>query len=506
MSSTVLLVLCFASFLMGQMFHAFCAGISHHIAVKTAESVTIASDAGYSFKTVVGIVVSVLIIHNFIVLLVIRRLLAEPKAPSKTRRPVLKALLWAADGASILLKSVGRLALILLRGTCIIILVAACIARRSMAMSIPWSPRLTPHQSTPTSLSIFGGLRAVLRAEYSTALGAVALPFLPGCIYLQDPSSHGLEDDDASTDELIDFLFLLLLLLDACELNIDDEPCYAIIEELSDSFDEDFSSPEAPQITAYWPASFCSATIQVVPDATSYFVDATSLVKAHRIEVLSFKSYEVFYPSLSPSYLPPARGRLDLQVAPMRVRAFHLHLLRHHFLAAAVTSRTSRLGISYSTTDEVHDTAHTRVVETVSESSSIEEMIEEAAVEESASTEGFEDTASTLVFEAAEEKIIESVIIDKLQESTPVYEELDWDRAPSYEEFASGAPPEPLFEQRRVSLAHVIHRPPSLEVLAARIGAKPIAAVRASRLPMLARLSSRANGDTSVALAESAAA
>ncbi|KAJ7451165.1 hypothetical protein FB451DRAFT_1284908 [Mycena latifolia] len=221
----------------------------------------------------------------------------------------------------------------------------------------------------------------------------------------------------------------------------------------------------------------------------------------------------MFYPPAAPSYLPPARRRVELQVAPIRVQTFHLHLI-NHLLAAVVTSRTSRLEICGAAPDEVHDTVDMGVVETVSESSSMEEEQHQPALMECLSSygavEAAEDETDTLVAEAGcslfEEKPVDVVSLDQLQEAAPVYAEFEWDRAPSYEDFASGAPPEPLFETRRVSLNHVIHRPPSLEVLAARIGAKPSSAVRTSRLPLLARLSSRVASNASATFAEPASA
>ncbi|KAJ7681735.1 hypothetical protein B0H17DRAFT_1075519, partial [Mycena rosella] len=93
--------------------------------------------------------------------------------------------------------------------------------------------------------------------------------------------------------------------------------------------------------------------------------------------------------------------------------------------------------------------------------------IEETVDESLAALRAVEDELETLAVEAEEknvEKTIEEKEIEKNveveeniellavpQEPPPTY---DWDRAPSYEEFASGAPPEPLFAARPASPTH----------------------------------------------------
>ncbi|KAJ6490480.1 hypothetical protein DFH09DRAFT_1208648, partial [Mycena vulgaris] len=258
----------------------------------------------------------------------------------------------------------------------------------------------------------------------------------------------------------------------------------------------------------------CYASIEEVPDTTGSFVEVASSIKEEKIAVVPRLSYKELWSPFPVVSLPAAR----LQAPPRIVLYFHLNLLRHVPVLVA-TSRALQLKMRAATIEEIEHTAETPAVQAVSESweetsqveaevedtcsaqamSSIEEKMEPAAIDEfvlSFSTlEGVvEDATDTTIVEAeavkssAEEKV---EAVNAAQESAPTYEEFDWDRAPSYEEFANDAPLEPLFEKRFVSLEHAVHRPPPHAILAARTRAKASPHARASRLPLLDRLSSR---------------
>ncbi|KAJ7265455.1 hypothetical protein B0H12DRAFT_1100850 [Mycena haematopus] len=101
-----------------------------------------------------------------------------------------------------------------------------------------------------------------------------------------------------------------------------------------------------------------------------------------------------------------------------------------------------------------------------------------------------EDIMQTLVVEASssDAKIIEDGPGDHAF-GIPLIEELDG--VPTYEEFAEDAPMEPLFEKSAFTpLVHIIHRPPSLALLAVRVSVKP-RSEHIPRLSLLARLFSR---------------
>jgi hypothetical protein len=95
-SASFTLILCFVTFICGQLFNTFCTSL-HPIKIESIASV-VPVDTGFSFKTVIVIVFSALVVHDAVILLVIRHL---PKDSKRTLR-VLKTLpAAAADHISI---------------------------------------------------------------------------------------------------------------------------------------------------------------------------------------------------------------------------------------------------------------------------------------------------------------------------------------------------------------------------------------------------------------------
>jgi hypothetical protein len=89
-SASFTLILCFVAFICGQLFNAFCTSL-HPVKIEYIASV-VPVDTGFSFKTVITMVISALVVHDAAILLVIRHLLKDSK---RTLR-VLKILPAAA--------------------------------------------------------------------------------------------------------------------------------------------------------------------------------------------------------------------------------------------------------------------------------------------------------------------------------------------------------------------------------------------------------------------------
>ncbi|KAJ7111916.1 hypothetical protein C8R44DRAFT_798928 [Mycena epipterygia] len=105
---------------------------------------------------------------------------------------------------------------------------------------------------------------------------------------------------------------------------------------------------------------------------------------------------------------------------------------------------------SHARIEEVQDTSDTLVIEAVS---TIEEKL---VIDDSITVLEEEEEAGVSVDEVIsvlEEEKEEAGVVG-VDEAAPTYAEFDGERVPSYEEFASGALPEPLFQKRNVVLDH----------------------------------------------------
>ncbi|KAJ7706958.1 hypothetical protein B0H17DRAFT_573661 [Mycena rosella] len=83
-SSSTILVLCFFSFILGQLFNALCASLSTSSLVTNESTIRLVS-SGPSFSLLI-IVVSVLAVHDILIILVLPHLLSESKPIAKSRR------------------------------------------------------------------------------------------------------------------------------------------------------------------------------------------------------------------------------------------------------------------------------------------------------------------------------------------------------------------------------------------------------------------------------------
>ncbi|KAJ7094375.1 hypothetical protein C8R44DRAFT_749558 [Mycena epipterygia] len=97
MRSFLAIILCFISFLLGQLFNGWCTSLAAGVKIESF-SPQVHAVPGFSFKTLFFVVLSVLAIHDIVVFLLLRHLLLAPKpAPKGT----LKARAITADGYNI---------------------------------------------------------------------------------------------------------------------------------------------------------------------------------------------------------------------------------------------------------------------------------------------------------------------------------------------------------------------------------------------------------------------
>ncbi|KAJ7461951.1 hypothetical protein FB451DRAFT_1562552 [Mycena latifolia] len=509
-SLNITLVLCFASFLLGQAFQAFCASLSSPL-----KSV---GDAGtsvsFSFKTLVIVVLSVLVVHDVLIFMAIRHLFFNRQAPA-ARKHAFKP----SPAAVRALQAVYSLAL---QGARNLAHQRPHILALAARVNIPLAPRaqFVASWRSPPILWLLSAIRASYTLAASTLTVAIAPPRLESCTALvlrNRPSSPvalplvlwrmGLPDAARRAQHppqhpLLVLLLRLLLFAMAARSESDvDEVCFATIEELVDTTEDVEEHKTAVALLPSYkasPSSFRPARGRYGQFQVTFglhllplFLPAAAVSRASQ-RTISYATLEDFDAVIYKVKQAPALG-----VSYTTISCPQLPLLRH-ILAAPARQLEIRCA---ATVDEVRDTADALVVEAVADSSSIEEkkvvksikqQVDTSVKEAIADITELEDTLvaepasdwSSVgetkkvdvikeVFDAEDTSVAEVVrksanIHEKVeavtvaQDPVPTYEESDWGAAPSYEEFASGAPPEPLFAKRPVSLTHEIHRPPSL--------------------------------------------
>ncbi|KAJ6606173.1 hypothetical protein DFH09DRAFT_1386775 [Mycena vulgaris] len=417
------LSLCFVSFLMGQVFNTVLTSFSTPLEAKSVDLVS--SGADYSLMTVIVVVLSVLAAHDVLIALIIRRLLMSPEPALKR---ILKLLLTAADDP------VERLALVLFRLARVNVPVAA--AARNNHVGNWWMSVSNPR---------------LFRAS-SYKAGVTFMDAASRVRYLQ-----------------LDILRLLLALATASRAHQHDmdDICYATIEEVPDttgSFVEVASSEELntdipislSRLSGSQRTSNCCTTLPLLssaPPSPSGCCRALKNAQAQDLLSLATRSRDT-------------SETLVVEVVPDAVSSWERDCRQASspgpFLppASPPTSRYCGNAEKVMRPDRelmnCHDAEDT-VVE--GGQSGVEKMETVAVVEDlpACTTIDVGDTTDTFVADGVsviEEKKLDVVIVE--QDPAPTYQELDWDSAPSYEEFVNGAPSEPLFERRFIALDHAL--------------------------------------------------
>lgn len=457
-STSITLALCFFAFICGQLFNAFCTSL-HPVKIEYITNV-VSVDTGFSLKTLIAVVLSVMVVHDVAILLVILQFLKSPNPTTTKALRVLKTL-SAAAADCIVIRQRPRL---LLSPLLVNISPAMHIGflRKPMGIAIPrpfwlWQVLYRP------SIMTFGSRVHLSLIEYPTALALVTKRVSSplSCISLFAGGRPGMQDT-------------------------------------LPTFIRPFGPMAAPAVPRYpltgvglqgiWGAIIKEEGEENSEDST-LFLESNSSFKEEPIE------------------------KALAEDSPVHARQSHVPFLRN--LAAAALLRKLHVQV-----DE--EPCYASIEEVAEDENDIEESAEDFQVEKvvEAAEKDIKNGMETLFFDAVsesngfdlDEKKIDIVTGDH-ESVAPLYEEFEG--LPSYEEFAQGAPAEPLFDTSASpihgsSTCHsftflflpsthaAVHRPPPLSTLAVHMGVKCTNIhPRASRLPLLARLSSRVSAPTS---------
>ncbi|KAJ7461954.1 hypothetical protein FB451DRAFT_1371011 [Mycena latifolia] len=467
-SINITLIFYFLSFLLGEAFQALCASLFSSLKSENIRVVDAGPSVSISLETLVVVVVSVLVVHDIVIFIAERHLYSNRKAPAARKHA---SSLPSRRFARFKPSTVSHFKYLL--------------AASPLAV-------VPPRLASSMALVLFG-----------RPSSPVALPLVPWRVGLPDAARRARYPPQ----HLLVLLLRLLLLAVAARAELDvDEECFATIEELMDVEIDDVQERKMAVLVLRASKASPGSLTLLADTMGALFLAAggspSSCLRPRSVFKVKQPAFGVSYTAFQYLYL-------------------HLHLHLHlHFPVLAATARQLKIRCA-PIFDEVRDTADALVVEAVTDSSGIEENMVDKNIKEEMDTSVKEvigeatELEDTLVAEPASdwatvgEKIdigevcaLEHTVIGEpvrksanmhekveavtvTQDPVPTYEECEWGAAPSYEEFADGAPPEPLFAKRLMSLTHAIHRPPSLAVLAAHTGARPSVAPRASRLPLL---------------------
>ncbi|KAJ7451737.1 hypothetical protein B0H11DRAFT_306960 [Mycena galericulata] len=416
-SSSLAFLLCFASFLFGQLFNVLCTSLSAPV----VEAVSfVPESSGVSLKILFIVVVSVLAIHDTVLVLVLWHLFAASRPASS------KSLI-----------QIGR------QLPSVFFVLAPGHSAASDTLRTPWFMGRSPvfvQVLQPFRNSHWHTVKGLVWAtlprlfEHPAALVLFTNRSLPP-VRVSPPRNHG------------HFWLFYFLLLHAASVptqaNINNSTCDAFIEEIGD--EEDFVG--------------------------TLILRKSSTAKAPSIsQQLSGPEFLIGIPT--PCDRNP-QVVWDLLRSSLRSSV-------PRYLIAVATSREWCANVD-------REACPASLVDVVKEVNTAKEFADEKDVM------SIEDTSKTLIIE--EDAASKASVEDKMEDLAPLYEEIDPESAPSYEEFAANAPSEPLFENKgHTSLDFAVNRPPSLDVLVARLGAKARPSpARAARLTFLGRLSPRLN-------------
>ncbi|KAJ7694913.1 hypothetical protein B0H14DRAFT_3043238 [Mycena olivaceomarginata] len=404
----------FLAFLAGQLFNAFCTSI-HHLNVESVPAVVVSVDAGFSFKMVTAIVLSVLVVHDLAILLVLRYLYSCPKYQPKVFSEPVNArhipLLLPPVPHSIPPSIVTfRRTALLLPPLPVNILSPARTAFRIQLpiLSVPrpfWRLNWRILHQPPITAFIPRAVLPLIQSSTALALTAVPHPgdFMPSFVHLRgldtgSPTSVTALEIRSTTGDVdvpanahrhshtpLLRHIAAAALLRKLQFQVVDEPCHGSVEE-------DAGVVSAEQIEEV-------VEIEAVEDAPLTLEEIVDKV----IELIEIEE--------------------------------------------AVEDSTPTL-------EEVLS-EEAGAVQKIEEAEKIEEVAEIIEVAEGIE-EADQDTTPTLVKKMEIEKEIEVVAYEN---KVGTYEELD--DFPSYEEFVNEAPPEPLFEKRtRDVVGYIVFRPP----------------------------------------------
>ncbi|KAJ6560163.1 hypothetical protein B0H19DRAFT_1146643 [Mycena capillaripes] len=470
-SSSITLILCFLAFISGQLFNALCASLHHSVTVKI-ENIPIPSvviDPGFSFRTVIAVTLSVLVVHDMLIIVILRYLFGNGKHP---RQGVIKALLaTVADGIQI--------------PPCRKILLLPPVPAH-----IPAARNVRPRFLIPRPFWIWG---VVYRPLSKAFVPKVALPLKYPMAVTVVKGSQIARNGKPMVFSVPRPFWLFQVLYRPQVVTFGPRVVLPLVEyPTALALVPSVSSPLSGLLLTDGLAG-----MQVPFFARFFNRLATCVVPVHGLEEPEEESEDTVFIECSSSPDKEDVEASPAQEVPVQARSSQAHLLRR--VAAAALLRRIRVRVveelSYASIEEVVDVEEAKeVLENVVEVEGVIEAFEKVVAQDV--EKEVEDETETLFVDAVsnvfslEEKVVEVeresgiTIVD----DAPGYNEFD--DLPSYEEFAQNAPLEPLFERSVDDTGHAVHRPPSLSVLAAHVKV-PSSRPRVSQLHLLTRLSSR---------------
>ncbi|KAJ7126898.1 hypothetical protein C8R44DRAFT_107629 [Mycena epipterygia] len=413
MPSAIILVLCFLSFILGQLFSAYCTSLANVKIPVVTPQVIVGSE--YSLQALLVIVLSVLVVHDLVLVLLLRHLLSSP---TPTPKGILKLLTTVVHDVDVHTDNLA------------VVLFSRLTIGNSRAGYRKASILLPPRPATAFRI-----------------IAGVSFPLNECCTAL-----------------------VLFVKRDAHPPSL-------------------FSILACARVTI--PPRVYSFPAQLLRHLAAAAISSTR--RGTHLKKIAVKEYQEPVPVLIPPAQVPVHSQDGIPARPS-----HAPLLRHLVAAAILRKYRVRIVIEedchagIEEVEEVDDLSDTLVVEEEKDGEKLDEQVEVTVDQDTLVLE-------EKVLEEQEEQVEEDSIEEQIEELTidlesvaPSYQEFDL-ATPSYEEFANDAPPEPLFQKRIVApLDHVIHRPPSLAAIAARMGVTlPSGHTRVSQLHLLARLSSR---------------
>ncbi|KAJ7506684.1 hypothetical protein B0H11DRAFT_2271990 [Mycena galericulata] len=543
MSSSLLFALCCVSFLSGQLFNALCASLAASVNTRAIEVLrAVPATSGFSFQYLVVVVVSVLVVHDVLIVLLLRHLLQVP-TPA-IHKNIVKTFLLVVSREVFEWRNSPRVPNL------------GIAARHGTATPrnqfIPH--RLLLESSIPRLLRLLlsGITRSITctlvatfpRIEHLTAPALVSTVLAPTW---HSRPRFGLRGPQVQAWQFV--LVAFLALVSATASRSTDDVCFAFIEEVVEDESEGTGLLEyrsnaivKAKIDAFCckPYGFhapCFPFIRHVSAAASLRKSPVPRLCYAVMKEVADTSVTMFS-ERAPRTVSRRRGccsysSIGLQVPQNRAGSSLLRALA----AARFQDNTCQTAIEELAED---DSETTLVVEGELKSTNVEEKVDVLALRPAAlprpsyisvlrhlsAAATLRKTSVTFVVEHSVEEpcfatieeladgddstlLVESVsaasMLEKKTEDVGADDGCEWDELPSYEEFVLGAPAEPLYKMKREYMAfdYGVCRPPPLSALADRTGVKPPPRThtRGSRLPLLERLTARVKAS---ALAEPA--
>ncbi|KAJ7849790.1 hypothetical protein B0H14DRAFT_3866765 [Mycena olivaceomarginata] len=461
-SSTLSLILCFLAFICGQLFHAYCTSIYH---IKIESIVTVVPvDAGFSLKTLIAIVLSVLIVHDLVLLLVLRHVYRTAKYQPKIS---LKTLLGPAAVATAASARHTEPRLLLLPPTS---------SQRASLLC----PTVSGFHDSPPQFpghSGFGVSRFLIDPSCF-----LLLPPFPGRSGVGAPHTIGLQSLLPSREAvlpLIEFPAALALITKRVSNQLpfvslitggrtrihDFKPLFVRLDSLGNTGSRTTALKLEPSNKAL---STCSASIEEdkednsqIPAGRYFYVPFLRHVAAAApVRRLQLKVHD------EPSYASIEEVTKDVgkveAVEKILDAAEEIKKVGKAAKKVVTVVQENQIEKVVTAVEAAEDTIQTVIVAEISSATGCEEKekieaekkveLNHSAVDkvEAVGEATVTQNAVAIISPArSEEKKVKVVAEDN--SDTPPYEYLN--DLPSYEEFVNGAPPEPLFEQKSFELS-----------------------------------------------------